>query len=74
MAAGGAKAGGKGGNTGDKRGAARPPIQRPAKPRRPPGAKRMPVPVPPDPDPDAELYEQGDIATPRRDPPYEDGL
>jgi hypothetical protein len=34
----------------------------------------MPVPVPPDPDPDAELYEQGDIATPRRDPPYEDGL
>lgn len=23
---------------------------------------------------DDDLYDQGDIATPRRDPPYEDGL
>lgn len=44
----------------------RPPKKAPAKRarRRPPGEA----------DPDAELYEQGDIVAPRRDPPYEDGI
>jgi hypothetical protein len=42
-------------------------------------AKKAPVkparrPQPGEADPDAELYEQGDIATPKRDPPYEDGF
>lgn len=28
----------------------------------------------PAPNNDDDLYDQGDIATPRRDPPYEDGI
>ena len=35
---------------------------------------KKPVLKPASQDGDDELYDQGDIATPRRDPPYEDGL
>ena len=35
---------------------------------------KKPAPKPASQNSDDDLYDQGDMATPRRDPPYEDGL
>lgn len=49
------------------------PAKKPAKARITVRIKK-PVPKPSSQNNDDDLYDQGDMATPRRDPPYEDGL
>lgn len=46
----------------------------PAKPAKDPSAKPEQSDTPRKKRDDDDPYDQGDIATPRRDPPYEDGI